>query len=328
MDQKDFIGKLKETSNSRNKLVERIQVAYESWLAKKNEEGFETLLALLDAYCGPWVRSELRMSGCYSDEEEHAALQESRLAVWKRINQGNPITEGRFAYLAFGIYKNRTYDVIRKFCSKRKKYGDIDSLDRPQGERGTPLGGDIPGEQHNPVEETERRTVYHDAFSVYCGALTDASFFPPSSLALFYSRICPHVLSIYHSITTIPDSKQASAKWAVETMKDRTVGCLANSSERLMQNEVNKDLHWGTPFSSQLENLTETSHGPALVKDIVYTAEYSKEKTEDWAEYTHKVILKETLNRIVKAPSLCGKIREYAEDSKFGSRLGKGGITR
>lgn len=328
MEPKDFVEKLKAESKRRNAMVDQIQEIYEQWELEKQEAVFESMLQLLDAYCGPWVRRKLQTTGCYTDEEENTALQEARLSVWKKVSQESLLTEGKFAYLAFDIYKKRTYDVVRRYCSGRKRYGEIASLDEPQGKGTSPLGWNIPDKQQDLIEESERRAVYHEAFSVYCEALTDASFFPPSCLALFYSRICPHVLSIYHSVTTIPDSKGASAKWAMETMKNKTVGCLANSSEQLMQKEVDEDLHWGAPFSSQLGNLTETSHGPAILRDVVYTAEYSKEKTEDWAEYAHKAILKETLKRIVKDPSLCGRIREYAENSKLSFCLERGGATK
>ena len=101
---KEHIDLLIKESDKRRELVDKIQNTYEKYRQSMNESVFEELLRLLERedFCKKWIRTQLWRTGCYSEDNEHDVLQNSRIAIWQSILNGK--VADNFAYYAFGIY--------------------------------------------------------------------------------------------------------------------------------------------------------------------------------------------------------------------------------
>lgn len=307
MEQKEHINVLIASSDEKKRRAERIQISYEKYVEHNLNHEFDVLLTELDAYCVSWVRKELWKTGCFSDENEHAVMQESRLSVWK-IVEGDKranVTRDNFAYYAFGVYKHKTLNKIREFSAYRKKY-DEHSFDEPIGDGDKTLEDKIPSIKfEQEIVKDESRKLYERLFYTYCKAFMSSSTFPPRCLALYYARVLPHLTE------DIPDTKATSAKWAFERMGFRTVGELKIDSENTLQNHVDNTLCWCDDFIRQLSEEVSEKGNTDLLMNIVYTDVYDKGKIEDWADYMHKASTKSAMNMVLKNPELLELAKEY-----------------
>lgn len=307
MGQKEYITKLLERSEEKKKKSLVIQEIYERYIVQEKEYDFETLLKEIDLYCISWVRKQLWKTGCYSEDTEHTAMQESRFAVWKIIEENRKAKTPRdnFAYYAFGIYKHKVIDEIRKFETNRKKY-DIYSLNEPVGDSGKTIEDKIQSVQFDDyIKRTEQRRLYSKIFVMYCQSFLESTTFPPRSLALFYARVLPHLEG------AIPETKGASAKWAYEHMGNRDINSLKEDSEKYLQVNIDRKLCWCDGFACKLsETVTKNGKDEVLGK-IVYTATYNKGKIEDWADNMHKVTTKKTMMLVVNDAELMELAEEY-----------------
>ena len=136
MEQKKYINNLLDKASSQKK-SESVQRAYENYINSGSNAEMELIISELDEYCVAWVRRQLWKTGCYSDENEHTAMQESRLAAWKVIEQDKKEKTVRqdFTYYTFGVYKHKVLDEIWKFSTARKQYETV-SLDQPIDDSG------------------------------------------------------------------------------------------------------------------------------------------------------------------------------------------------
>lgn len=91
MDQREHIEELLLKSDRQKMKSSAIQHAYEKYYASGSDRDFENLIAELDSYCISWVRKQLWKTGCYSDENEHTAMQEGRIAAWKVIEEDKKV---------------------------------------------------------------------------------------------------------------------------------------------------------------------------------------------------------------------------------------------
>lgn len=137
MGQREYMEGLLSRSDARKRQADAIQAAYEKYYASGLEKDFEALIQGLDDYCISWVRKQLWKTGCYSDENKHAAMQESRIAMWKLMEEDRKasVCRQKFAYYAFGIYKHKTLDEIRKFFVNRIGENPV-SLQEPMDDSG------------------------------------------------------------------------------------------------------------------------------------------------------------------------------------------------
>lgn len=330
MDQKEHIELLIKNSKEQTDRAGKIQTAYRLYCEEKSDSSFSKLITLLDAYCLSWVRKELWKTDCYTEENEHSILQESRLAVWNYISKDcrDNILRETFAYYAFGIYKNKTLDVIRKISRKRAKWGEDESLDKTIGENEKTLGDSLPSKEFDGEKNQEVRKMYEMLFHTYCMTFMGSTTFPPRSLALFYARVLPHLLHINHNIDTIPDTKATSAKWAFEKMGDSTVDQLKENSEKLLQREVSKDLIWCEEFVNQLEKTIDIESRKVILRDVIYTSVYDKGKIEDWADYMHKATTKAAINFVLNNHELLSLVKEYVSQKDILYRFVEGGERR
>lgn len=301
--QLDHIELLIKESKKRDLEVSKIQTLYEEYKINNSEQVFSELIQMLDKYCTPWVRKHLWRSECYTDETEHTVLQEARTAVWKATYQSE--VKESFAYYAFGIYKKKTLDVIRKISRERARI-EITSLDDPEGSSGKSIIDGPPPTQPDFGEKEETRKVYIGVFRIYCSSFMNSKAFPPRSLALYYARVLPHLLD------EIPDSKATSAKWAFERMGKQSVWGLAQDSEKTLQYDIDKDLAWGPDFMHQLNDEINVSGKNWRLKDIIYTAVYDKGKIEDWADYMHRATLKISTKLLLEDKDLLELVKAYA----------------
>lgn len=307
MEREDYIDVDKKNAERKEK-AQKIQRAYLEYMTGGNEEyAFAELMKLQDAYCIPWIRKKLGNMGCYVENNEEDILQESRQALWDLVSKEkkNKTIRESFAYYAFGIYKNKTLEAIRRICRKRARL-DVHSFEEPVGDGGKKIGDIVPPEISQDVLELEEiRRMCSRLFQVYCKAFMSSSAFPPRCLALYYARVLPHLLGV------IPESKAASAKWAFEKIDNRTVGALGEDSEKTLCRKVKNDLRWGRDFIRQLNEIFEFDGGKIYLKDVVYTEAYGKGKIEDWADSMHKTARKDAAEMVQKEPELLNLAKEY-----------------
>lgn len=320
MKQSEHIDHLIKISKERSDQVEKIQIAYRKYLGG-NDDDFEKLVVLLDTYCLPWVRKQLWKTGCYSDENEHTALQEAKIAVWENIlkDRAAGSEKGSFAYYAFRIYQNKTRDIVRKVSRERAKL-DICSMEEPIGEDRKTVGDTLPAADIKTIDEM--RQMYDRLFRVYCEGFLTSKAFPPRILALYYARVLPHL------ICAIPDTKAASAKWAFERMGSRTMWELKEDSENELQKNVDAYLCWCEEFICQLNKESNIGDTPCTLKNIVYTAVYTKGKIEDWADSMHKTTVKAVMHLLSENKELLSQIEEYISQGDVLYRFFKGGKSR
>ena len=163
---------------------------------------------------------------------------------------------------------------------------------------------------------------------MYCKALTDSGAEPPRCLALYYSRLLPHILQICFSMETIPDSKAASPKWAIDKMGKRTIGILGTESETQLKNYVLRNLMWCESFQKQLEESVSTLVGIQVMKNIIFTAQYDEKQIGHMTDYMHKVVAKDWLRLMKQDSKMIEGAIEYTSGADKLSKALKGGLGR
>lgn len=337
MEQADHIELLKKRSSTQEKKAILIQKQYllyleekaetllsdksRAYLEKRVEFAFGELLLLLDEYCIPWVRKQLWKTGCYSDEIEDIALQDARMAVFEVVKSaiGSNQAKDNFVHYAFGIYKNKTLNAIRKELNRRNKLPTV-STEEPIGESGKKIQDILPPVPFDYGEKDDLRKVYGGVFRVYCTAFLTSKAFPPSCIALYYARVLPHLLE------DILDSKATSAKWAIKRMESKSIDDLKRDSEHTLQYHVDSGLAWGGEFIRQLNDELSVSGRTVRLGDVIYTEVYDKGKTEDWAESMHKTTIKAAIVLLTEDRELFDLAKEYATNDNVLNRfMGKRG---
>lgn len=311
MEQSAHIESLIRESHRREEQINRIQELYKICVEDFSQQAFTELIQLEERFTLPWVRRHLWSSGCYNDENEHEAMQESRLAVWNLISNADVRNDAidNFAYYAFAIYKRRTADIIRKEWRKRKRLDLLPIDEMTNGAEGGGAGT-IPPTYEDFGEKDLKRKVYAGVFRVYCISMLNSKAFPPRCLALCYARILPHLAS------EIPDTKAASAKWAYERMAQLSVWMLTQASEKTLKASVDKELAWGPRYIAQLDDEVIEKGNRIRLRDVIYTSVYDKDKIEDWAESMHKATLKEACRTLQEDQELMGHVKEYASTER------------
>lgn len=324
--------------NENNEKFKKIQEFYERYYVSNDESVFSQLITMTDKVYARQIRNILKQNGCYNDDSVHTAMQEARIAIWDYIRKcrENGKTDAEFLRYCKGIYYHKAMDVVRKQNTYRTRYGNKQdggpaSLDAPLPDGRKTYGDMIEDTQSRPEEILElkdQKEVFNRLFLLYCKSLADSTAEPPRELALFYARILPHVLHVNYEIETIPDTKSASAKWAYQRMKDKTIKTLGETSESEMKQYISHTLMWCDSFWSRLEQPVHLDTGKSILKDIVYTSIYDKGKIEDWSESMHKAVVKATLKEVMKDPRLVKLATEYISDRDKIYCLVKGGRTK
>lgn len=311
MTQEEYIDKVKRISEQQKKRATVIESAYQAYLHGETSESLNTLFTNLDTYCVQWIRKKLYLANAYSQEFEEDILQESKCGVWNAIrNTSNAPTQEVFIRYAFTIYKNKTLNTIKNFF-KDSTHIDTPTPDKENDQmRKLENAKTIPSAEEN-AQLKERKQLYTNIFQAYCHAMvnaTSATSYLPRNLALYYARVLPHMQA------AIKDAKKASAKWAYEKMKGRTIGYLKQDSEQSMQRYFAAMILWCDVFCRQLEEASDLQGDKRPLKDIIYTVVYDKAKIEDWADSAHNSTVKETIKLIEENPNLFQAIRAYIED--------------
>lgn len=296
------IDSLLNESDRRKRLIENIQNAYENYCRSLTDSDFMALVNFLDEFCISWIRKNLWRSGCFSEDNEQTVLQDARMAVWESIKKEK--TASNFAFYAFGIYQKKTLDMIRKFSKKRAKI-DYVSFEEPIGDGNQTIADTLADKQSDYSEVEDKRKLYTEVFHLYCVSFMNSNAFPPRCLALYYARVLPHLLE------EIPESKATSAKWAFERMGMHSVGTLTIDSEKTLQKDINADLVWGASYLQQLDDEINIMGKVSILKNLIYTSVYDKGKIEDWADYMHKVTLREASKLISSNRDLLDLVKSY-----------------
>lgn len=311
MNQQEHVEMLIEKSKSQRKKADTIQYAYEKYFKSGLDSDFSILISSLDSYCISWVRKQLWKTGCYSEENEFSAMQEGRLATWKVVLEDKTTNTIRddFAYYAFGVYKHKVLDEIRKISSARKKAETV-SINDTIGSSELTFEDKIPPVQFGEEDaKEEQRILFERIFFIYCKSFLESSTFPPRCLALYYARVLPHMLG------AIPDGKATSAKWAYDRIGRRKVEQLKSDSESYIQKEVDRSLRWCREFVQQLCDEVSINGKSIILKELVFIDGYSKEKIEDWADYMHRACTKKSMEIILKDTCLLELAKEYISQS-------------
>lgn len=305
------IDLLLNRSDKREQLIKRIQNIYEKYGQSIDNSAFTELIGLLERedFCLGWIRTNLWRTGCYSEDNEHDVLQDARIVLWQSIIDGKAVDN--FAYYAFGVYKIKALDLIRKVSKNRAKVSLV-SIDEPIGDDGKQTICDtIPAQFYDSFEEDEKRKLYSEVFRYYCFAFMNSDAYPPRCLALFYARVLPHLLE------EIPYTKAASAKWAFERMGTQSVANLTHDSEKIIQKDITRDLAWGPGYMHQLDEDVSIMGKSIVLRDVIFTAVYDKGKIEDWADYMHKVTRKDAVKLIQSDKDLLDMVKAYVSSDSI-----------
>lgn len=309
---------------------------YEKYV-QGDEDSLDDIINALDKKYRPMVAHQLYVSGCYDDENEHSAMQEARMAVWTLIQKSRKEqkVEPSFADICKGIYYHKAMDVVRSILTNKKHFGGgMTSIDIELPSENGIIGNLIADPKHGGnrpeqiIEDDKKRSFFDAAFEMYCKALTDSEAEPPRCLALYYARLLPHILQICFSVETIPDSKAASPKWAIDKMGKRTIGVLGTESETQLKNYVSRKLMWCESFQKQLEETVSTLVGMQVMKDIIFTTQYDEKQIGHMTDYMHKVVAKDWLRLMKQDSKMIEDAIEYASGADKLSKALKGGLGR
>ena len=181
--QSSHIESLISESVKREKKADVIQKLYLLCIEEFSEQDFDTLIQLIEESVLSWIRKQLWIAGCYSEDEENTILQDARLAVWNAVQSAVKGSEiiGKFAFYALGIYKNKARDRIRSISRQRKKYTFV-TIRRQDDEEEENWEDVYPPYHEDYGEKEERRKVYEGLFRLYCSTLMSSKAFPPGAL--------------------------------------------------------------------------------------------------------------------------------------------------
>ncbi len=320
-EQYKFINDLIENNKRRVNEADAIQKAYEECLSDTSEKSFEALMPLLEEHNKPCIISRLTAAYCCSDENINTVLQDGSLAVWQNIKKdiANGVSRGNFINFSYGIYRNKTNELIRNTVQADKNLPRT-SLDADICE-GFSLNSVLFGETDtNPevdLEREERRRLFAALQIIYCFSFMNSDAFPPRALALYYARVLPHELN------EIKDTKTVSAVWAYKTMGERIIRRLKDESEKNIRRDFSKKLRWGESFNRQLREKPDIYSKP--LSEQVYTKLYGKKQIEDWADSMHRTTYKAAADKIAQQPQLISAIKEYINEKSKLFVLCKGG---
>lgn len=303
-----------------------------------DESAFTDLIASLDKMYKGLVRRRLQLAGCFNDENEHTAMQEAHLAIWSYIKKTRQEKRAEISFTSYckGIYFHKVSDVVRSEYVSQKKYGgkftslDADALGEKRGMVGEYVESPKYGGNRSDliIAANEQRDIFDKCFIMYCDAMTVVDATPQRKVALYYARVLPHVLQVYHNVDTIPDGKAASPKWAIKSMGKRNILMLGNESQEQMQQFIEDSLRWSENFWLQLEDEIETSIGLVHIKDIIFVDEYDEKQIGHMTDYMHKLVAKEWLKEAKREPLFLSKAIEYTTEMDRISSMLKGGQSR
>lgn len=318
------------------KVCQKINDAYVQCV-RGDEAVFQEIIQALDKLYKRMVWNELHKTNCYNEENEHTTLQEAHLAVWLMIRKSREENQIRASFASYckGVYYYKVQDVIRSVLETKKRLGGQElSIEEELPDEGGKLEDFIadPQYQGNQVEiiaaNSETSELFDRLFKIYCYALTQAEAEPQRELALYYSRVLPHVLHLYYGIETIPDKKAASPKWAMEKMKNKSIGTLGLESEKQMKQLISQKLFWCDKFWKQMERNMKTSSGVRPVKEVIYVVQFDEKQIGHMAEYMHQVVAKQWSKLVKKDASLSKGAMEYTVEMDKMSGLLRGGVGR
>ncbi|MCD7784747.1 MAG: hypothetical protein LUH18_04095 [Oscillospiraceae bacterium] len=297
------IEALLKDSDEKNSKSSIIQEAYLKYCETMSESDLSELFRLLDSYSQGYVRRQLHEKGLYSQDTEYDVMTDAKLEVWNHIRKNRSEKKENFANYAFGIYRNKVNDLIRKASRSRKRM-PTSSL---TGEDGEDIDVGVVEEQRFS-DNNDRISAMEKLVRIYCETFLNlASATRPASalLALCYARALPHMLE------EIPDNKATSAKWAYERMGDKSVYSLRSESEGILTEWFcDRTMVWGESFLSQLSEPIPGSEKSAPLGEEMYTERYSKERIEDWADSMHKATMREAVKVVSSNKELMETIRE------------------
>lgn len=301
--QEQIIKRKIKQSEARKKLNSAIRKAYELFLSDRSEWNYNDIIILTDRLCRSWVRKSLLNAGCYSADNEETIMQNARMAVWNTLQKTDDVKPAEtFPFYAFGIYKIKALDFIKRFCRERKK-AVLESIDAPDF-------GELESEPFE-IDRDRIRAVYEGVMIAYCRTFLEMSDPLQNRLALAYSRV------LYQLLAAIPDSKITSAKWAFDKMKDLTVLRLTQNSETVLKKDVCQDLAWSEESRGQLNDEIVFSSRSIPLARLVYTDAYNKDKIEDWAETMHKKTKKASIVKVSQDTALMKLIKRCVSDESF-----------
>ena len=316
--------------------MKAVQAKYEE-LLRESETLFEAeygvFSEMVDKLYIGMVRNKLHLNGCWSSMNEDEAMQNARIAVWMMVkkDRANGNQRENFVAVCKGIYFHKEMDVVREgltywnHCEEMDGGGEDEDGRKPKGE--------IPWPNTPWIDllGMERRRIFDIAFLGYCETLLAFDAKPQNGLALYFCRISPHILHINNNISTIPDTKGSSPKWAFQRMGKKTVETLGRESEGELQREVAAELRWREEFWRQMEEFFHLQMDMKLAPtacrlgDVVYTEAFREKEVGHMEEYMHKVVTKAWLLRMKKERGFLAEVKEYFADMGKLSKLMEGG---
>ena len=279
--QAENIEKLIKLSDNREKDSVAIREAYEAYLSDRSDWNFQELVRLTDTRCKPMVFWRLKNKELLTESNVNEVLHNARLFIWQEINSSesdystqSDYSAQTFPGFAYNVYKNKTLELITDIFRARRK--DERWTVRGEGD------GPVPDPETSIDETRKLRKIYSIGIVSYCRALLDLDEALQGCLALFYSRVLPHMLK------SIKYTKDTSPKWAFERMYGLAVKTLTADSETTLKKDICADLAWNENLLKQLNDEIEILGRSLSLGDLIYTDAYDQRKIAYWAYELHK----------------------------------------
>lgn len=337
-------------------IAKQVDADYEKYV-NGDDSLLESIIQTIDKKYREVVVRKLYVPGCYDDEGAHTALQEARIAVWNLLENSRKKQEVKpnFFYFCKKIYYYKAIDAIRSkkkeldyygkdYVDPKKKkqmsveekscWGAITSLDKMLPSENDTIGSALEDKIHkgnrpdNMIEDEEKRKFFDISVEIYCKMLTRSDDEPPKILALYYSRILPHILHIYSNIETIPDKKAGSPKWAREKMGLRTIGELSEESEGQLQQYILEELTWCEAYWKQLDLEVDVTSGTQIMRNIIFAKQYNEKQIGHMTDKMHKAVTKSWMEQMKKDPELVENGIDYTVELDKISEILKGGLSK
>jgi len=295
----------------------RVQDLYVSCLHEFNQSVFEELCTLIEKSTLPDIRKTLANNGLNYGDHDQDICQEAKEGVWTAIvnHSRRKYTHEAFIKCASTIYHNKTRTFIR---IEKKKYavrGGAAPIGEPLWPDGPTLDEIIESTLEGTVPGYDRSNTFIEAYTLLCKAVFSSQEFPPKVLAFFYASILPHMCGY------IPDSKQASAKFAHHIIGEHIIQTISTAVEEIVLFNLEKEFVWGDSFIDQLEKLCTLVDPQILLKDVMYISLADQKQTSHWANAMLAPIIKETRRLVNSDQDLVEYLKEYIKSGEKIYRL-------
>lgn len=275
-----------------------------------------------------------------SEELEEKALGDAMIAVLAKIRKDKE--EGKvnpfFVPSCMEIYKNKARDARNRSKSKstvRIKRTDLKTkevviekvrITKSSLDELLPSGNGTVGDMisdpkcggteiESVCDADSRREFFNTAIEIFCEALMNTKAKPCNALAYTYSIV------LFQLARINADEKKnkklfkttSSPKWAMETMRNKSIGTLSDESEKEIKEGFSNRFKWCSDLRNKLDTVILVSSGEKKrMRNVIFTQEYNEDKIGKMTDYMKKIVAKDFTILMKKDSELVDQSVEYA----------------